>query len=85
MKLVYICRAFFKNGGLMERPRSEKQNKELYIFEKGFFWSGLRRNSRVAKSEKWEWGVRRGDFAWHIPVLSLYGSTPPPLPPGLGF
>ena len=73
MKLVYICRALFKNGGLKERPltenagwgggvllerlltgktetyiffkkndglfdlpRSEKQNKELYIFEKAF-------------------------------------------------
>ena len=27
---------FFKNDGLFDLPRSEKQNKELYIFEKAF-------------------------------------------------
>ena len=85
MKLVYICRAGFKNGGLRERPlteneglserpltgktgdfgvkdnketyiflneglfdlpsRSEKRYKELYIFEKGVFWSSPGRKS----------------------------------------
>ena len=29
-------------------------------------------------------GGRRGAFVRHIPILSLYGSNPPP-PPGLGF
>ena len=133
MKLVYICRALFKNGGLNERPLSEtlkmrggggvlserpltgktgdlgvKNNKEtymflkrrsfrsaqvgkaeqkLYIFEKGVFWSGLRRNSREAKSEKWEWGGGgRGGFrAAYTCTVLIWEYPPPPPPPGLEF
>ena len=73
----------FLNEGLFDLPRTENQNEELYIlfiFEKGVFWSGPGRNSRVVKAEKW------GAFARHIPVLSLYGRTPsPPLPRVLDF
>ena len=90
MKLVYMCRTGFKNGGLREQPltemggglserplmgktgdfgarnnketvfflnkglfnlpTSEKRNKELYMFEKGVFWSGPCRKSRVFRS-----------------------------------
>ena len=78
---VLFC---FLNEGLFNLPRSEKQNEELFIFERGVFWSCPGRNSRVVKAEK------LGAFARHIPVLSLYGSTlphPPPTPasPGLEF
>ena len=92
MKLLYMCRAGFKNGRLKERPlteneglserpltgktgdfgaknnketyilfkmrglfdlpRSEKRYKELYIFEKGVFWSGPGRKSRGFRSGK---------------------------------
>ena len=31
---------FFLNKGIFDLARSEKRNKELYIFEKGVFWSG---------------------------------------------
>ena len=56
---------FFLNEGLFDLPRSEKQNEELFIFERGgVFWSCPGRNSRVVKAEK------LGAFARHIPVLS---------------
>ena len=68
---------FFFNEGLFDLPRSEKQNEELFIFERGVFWSCPGWNSRVVKAEK------LGAFVRHIPVLSLYGSTsPPPCFPG---
>ena len=66
-------RIFFKKENPFDLPRSEKTDKELYSFEKRVFWSGPSRKSRVfrsGKAEKW------GAFARHIPVLSLYGSTP---------
>ena len=120
MKLIYICRALFKNGGLKERPltenagrgvlserpltgktgdlgvknnketyiflndglfdlpRSKKQNKELYIFEKGVFWSSLRRNGRVAKSEKWRGGRRGGFRAAHTRTVLIWEYPPSP-------
>ena len=60
----------------------------LYIFEKGVFWSGLRRNSRVAKSEKWgrgggcgTGGLSRGTY----PYCPYMGVPTPPPSPGLGF
>ena len=72
---------FFFKRGLLDLPRTEKQNEELFIFERGVFWSCPGRNSRVVKAEK------LGAFAQHIPILSLYGSTlpPPPLPRALNF
>ena len=75
-------RIFFKNDDLFDLPRSEKQNKELYIFEKGVFWSGLRRNSRVAKSEKrgGAWGFRTA----HTRTVLIW-EYPPPLPRVLDF
>ena len=79
-KETYI---FFKTTIFSICPGRKSRTKNCIFLKRGVFWSGLRRNSRVAKSEKWEgggWG--RGAFARHIPVLSLYGSTPPP---GLGF
>ena len=39
----------FLNDGLFDLPGSEKRNKELLIFEKGVFWSGPGRKSRVHK------------------------------------
>ena len=56
---------------------SEMRNKELYIFEKGVFWSGPGRKSRGFRSGQ---GRKKGAFARQIPVLSLYGSTPPTTP-----
>ena len=41
---------FFLNKGLFNLPTSEKRNKELYMFEKGVFWSGPCRKSRVFRS-----------------------------------
>ena len=69
---------FFLNACLFDLPRLEKRNKELYIFEKGVFWSGPCRKSRVFRSGQ---GRKMGAFVRHIPVLSLYGSTPPPRVP----
>ena len=64
---------------LFNLPRAEKRNKELYIFEKGVFWSGPGRKSRVFRSgQSRKMGVVA--VARHIPVLSLYGSTPGPAP-----
>ena len=59
-----------------------KAEQRMVYFKKGggVFWSGLRRNSTVAKSDNWGGGL--GAFARHIPVLSLYGNT---RSPGLGF
>ena len=72
----------FLNDGLFDLPRSEKQNKELYIFEKGVFWSGLHRDSRVAKSEKWEGGGCSGGLSrGTYPYMGVH----PLPPPGLGF
>ena len=81
--LLLFC-FLFLNEGLFDLPRSEKQNEELLIFERGVFWSCPGRNSRVVKAEK------LGAFARHIPVLSLYGSIlnpapPPPSSPGHEF
>ena len=78
--LFFFLFCFFLNEGLFDLPRSEKQNEELFIFERGVFWSCPGRNSRVVKAEK------LGAFARHIPLLSSYGSTlPPPLPRVLNF
>ena len=41
---------FFENDGLFDLSRSEKRNKELYIFEEGVFWSGPCRKSSVFRS-----------------------------------
>ena len=59
-------RILFLNEGLFDLPRSEKRNKELYTFEKGVFWSGPCRKSRVFRSGQ---GRNMGGFR---------GSTPPP-------
>ena len=40
----------FLNEGLFDLPRPEKRNKELYNFEKGVFWTGPGRKSRVFRS-----------------------------------
>ena len=41
---------FFLNESLFDLPRSEKRNKELYIFEKGVFWSGPGPKTRVFRN-----------------------------------
>ena len=58
--------------------------QRIVIFEKGVFWSGLRRNSRVAKSEKWEGGGGGGLSRGTYPYCPYMGVPLPP-PPGLGF
>ena len=72
---------FFFNGGLFDLTRSEKRNKELYIFEKGVFWSGPCRKSGVFRSGQGRKMGGGGAFARQIPVLSVYGSTTPRAPP----
>ena len=57
---------FCLNKGLFDLPRSEKQNEELFIFEKGVFWSCPGRNSRVVKAEN------LGAFAGLIPVVLIW-------------
>ena len=54
-----------------------KAEQKLYIFEKGVFWSGLRRNSRVAKSEKWEWGGAGGFRAAYTRTVLIWEYAPP--------
>ena len=82
-KRFFFC--FFFKRGSFRSAQVGKQNEELFIFERGVFWSCPGRNSRVVKAEI------LGAFARHIPVLSLYGSTltpPPRVPshlPGLEF
>ena len=39
-----------------------KAEQRIVYFEKGIFWSGPGRNSRVAKSEKW--GLSRGTYPY---------------------
>ena len=66
------------NEGLFDLPRSEKRYIELYIFEKGVFWSGPGRKSRglgAAKAEKWGrgGGLSRGTYPY-----CPYTGVPPP-------
>ena len=60
MKLVYICRALFKNGGLKERPLTENAGgvlserlltgkTETYIF---FFKRRSFRSAQIGKAEQ---------------------------------
>ena len=83
-KETYI---FLKRRSFRSAQVRKNNNTELYIFEKGVFWSGLRRNSRVAKSEKWggveggAGGLSRGAY----PYCPYMGVPPPPHSPGLGF
>ena len=46
LKIIKKC-TFFLNEGLFDLPRTEKRNKELYIFEKGIVWSGPGLKRRV--------------------------------------
>ena len=63
-----------------------KAEQKLYIFEKGVFWSGLRRNSRVAKSENGSGGGGGGGLSRGIyPYCPYMGVPAPPPPPGLEF
>ena len=64
---------FFLNECLFDLPRSEKQNEELFIFERGDFWSCPGRNSRVVKAEK------LGGFrAAHTRTVLIWEYPPPP-------
>ena len=58
----------------MEQPRSEKWNKQMYIFEKGVFRSGPGLKSGVEERPKPKNGGEGelssgGAFGRHIPVL----------------
>ena len=73
--LFYLFIFFFLNEGLFDLPRSEKQNEELFIFERGDFWSCPGRNSRVVKADK------LGGFrAAHTRTVLIW-EYPPPTPP----
>ena len=61
---------FLKRQSFRSAQVGKAEQRMIYFKTKVVFWSGLRRNSRVAKS-------LCGAFTRHIPVLSLYGSTPP--------
>ena len=74
-KRLFFSFLFFLNEGLFDLPRSEKQNKELFIFERGDFWSCPGRNSRVVKAEKL-WGFREA----HTRTVLIW-EYPPPSPP----
>ena len=74
----------FSNEGLFNLATSEKRNIELYIFEKGVFWSDPGRKSRVFRSGQGRkmgvgWGGA-GAFARNIPLLPYMGVPVPPLP-----
>ena len=74
---------FLKKRGSFDLPRSEKRYKELYMFEKGVFWSGPGRRSRGFRSGK---GRKMGGFrAAHTRTVLIweYPSPPPPTPWGV--
>ena len=72
---IFVKRRSFRSAQI------GKAEQRIVYFWKGF-WSGLCRNSRVAKSEKWGWvgGLSRGTYPY-----CPYMGVPPPPPPGLGF
>ena len=78
-KRLFLFFFFFLNECLFDLPRSEKQNEELFIFERGDFWSCPGRNSRVVKAEK------LGGFrAAHTRTVLIW-EYPPLLPRVLKF
>ena len=45
-EMVIFFSFFILNEGLFDLPGSEKRNNELYMFEKGVFWSGRPRSKK---------------------------------------
>ena len=77
MKLVYICRKGFKNGGLSARlltgqteDLGAKNNKETYILLK----RGDIPSAQVRKAEQWIVFLKRGSFgAAHVEKVESLG------------
>ena len=67
----------FLNEGLFDLPRSEKQNEELFIFEKGAF--GLAQVETVELSVPKSWGLSRGTYPY-CPYMGLLPPSPPRFP-----
>ena len=69
-------RMFYYNEGLFDLPRSENQNKEFYIFEKGSFGAVQVENVEslgAAKAEKWGkgGGLSRGKYPPFCPYMGI--------------
>ena len=80
LKIIKKC-TFYLNEGLFDLPRTEKRNKELYIFEKGIVWSGPGRKSRVfsiGQGRKNGVGGGAGAFARTYPYCPYMVLPPPP-------
>ena len=66
---------FLLNESLFDL-RSEKRNKELYIFEKGVFWSGPGRQSRVFRSRQGRKMCVGGGGGWRGAFRDTYPRCP---------
>ena len=81
LELKITKKRIFLNEGLFDLLRSEKRNKELYIFEKGVFRSGPGRKSRGFRSGR-KMGGFRAAHTWTVLIWEYHlHSSPPPTPP----
>ena len=70
----------FEKGSILEQPRSEKWNKQMYILKRGVFWSCPGKKSGGFRSGP---GKTMGGFQaahTHTALISEYPTSPPPGP-----
>ena len=80
LELKITKKRIFLKGGLLEQPRSEKWNKQMYIFEKGGSFGAVQvekvKSLGAAQAEKWGAG---GFTAAHTRTALIW-EYPPPIP-----